>query len=176
MPANKSKFQAFSLNNCSLVKDIKKLFKAEEDSRASEKADAAMPTLPINFIPTKYVKVSSRADIRKITKIVPSTGKKYSPTPAGNSLIKALTSSLSSSVTQSFIIYPQPDKNAVSISINNASAIRSPILLPPSENNIYKLEISEKNIKGVARIIYLFVRLKLSFMKPNINSPFYSLY
>jgi hypothetical protein len=54
-------------------------------------------------------------------------------------------------------MYNQPAKNAVNIKNNKIDAQSWLIAFPLSENNKYRLEISENKIKGVANIMYLFV-------------------
>ena len=158
---NNSKFHALSLNNCSSLNPIKKVFKADKDSIALESASGVIPISPINFMPAKYeIKIKTTETINEFN-INPKVGTKYSPTPAGNSLIKALESESLKFVIHFFIIKNQPDKNAPSIGVNNTIAKIKLIKFPPIENKIYKLESNENNIKGVAKIMYLFVKSKL---------------
>ena len=103
-------------------------------------------------------------DITTVLSISPKTGKKYSPTPAGNSLISVFGSVFSGLITQVFIMKNQPDKNAPIISPNKTIAKSRLIRFPLIENKIYKLDNSENKISGVAKIMYLFVSWKLSFI------------
>lgn len=120
------KFQAFNFFSCSVESEDTKAFSAAGDANDVFKSVRLNPTSPIKCMPIENPMKNKSKKRPVYNKSAPINGKKYSPTPTGNSFIRlneafALSSSIINSCLsksiERFTIKNQPAKNALTIKI-----------------------------------------------------------